>query len=305
MRSDSCPRTAEELYQDLAEQLDAGLHLLPDKPEETADSTLRALWHAAAGAPVSVRRADDLKLRSLNVDEIERLQGLVSQRIAGVPLAYLTGRQHFMGLELLAGREALIPRVETELLGWGALDALQAMAADGDEVVVVDVCTGSGNLALALAYHAPGARVYAADLSAEAVALARRNAHAQQLQDRVEIREGDLLAPFNEPAFLGQVDLLVCNPPYISSGKVDAMPPDIIGHEPRLAFDGGPIGIQVVGRLIREAPRFLRKGGCLAFEVGVGQGAALMKRMSADRRYARLRPIQDGAGAVRAILAEV
>lgn len=305
MRSDSCPRTAESLYQDLAEQLDAGLRLLPDKPEETAESTLRALWHAAAGAPVSVRRADDLELQSLNVDEIERLQGLVAQRIAGVPLAYLTGRQHFMGLELLAGREALIPRVETELLGWGALEALQAMAVDGDEIVVVDVCTGSGNLALALAHHAPGARVYAADLSAEAVALARRNALAQQLQDRVEIREGDLLAPFDEPAFLGQVDLLVCNPPYISSGRVDGMPPDIIGHEPRLAFDGGPIGIRVVGRLIREAPRFLRKGGCLAFEVGLGQGSALMKRMSADKRYSRLRPIQDGTGAVRAILAEV
>jgi len=127
--------------------------------------------------PVSAQKAGGLALRSLNAAEIERLRELILQRIAGIPLAYLTGRQHFMGLDLFAGREALIPRMETELLGWGALEALHGLAADGDEVVVVDVCTGSGNLALALAFHAPKARVYAADLSGEAVALARRNAH--------------------------------------------------------------------------------------------------------------------------------
>jgi len=294
----------KKLYHDLAEQLSAGLRLLPDKPEETPDSTLCALWHTAAGVPVSAQKAGGLALRLLNATEIERLRELISQRIAGIPLAYLTGRQHFMGLDLFAGREALIPRMETELLGWGALEALQGLAADRDKVVVVDVCTGSGNLALALAFHAPKARVYAADLSREAVALARRNTHYLQLQDRVEFREGDLLAPFDEPGFHGCVDLLVCNPPYISSGKVDTMPHEIIGHEPRLAFDGGPFGIRIVERLIREAPRFLRKGGCLAFEVGLGQGSAFMKRLAGDKRYSRLRPIEDGAGAVRAIVAE-
>ena len=211
-----------------------------------------------------------------------------------------------MGLDLLAGREALIPRMETELLGWGALDALRNRgAANSAEVVVVDVCTGSGNLALALAFHAPKARVYGGDLSGEAIALARRNALHLQLQHRVEFRQGDLLAPFDEPRFLGHVDLLVCNPPYISSRKVDTMPHEIVGHEPRLAFDGGALGIRVVERLIREAPRFLRDGGCLAFEVGLGQGSAILKRLSADRRYSRLRPIQDRAGAIRAIVAEV
>jgi release factor glutamine methyltransferase len=295
----------EKLFHDLMEQLSAGLQLLPDKPEETADSTLRALWHTAAGVPMSAQKASGLALRMLNAAEIERLQELILERVAGIPLAYLTGRQHFMGLELFAGREALIPRMETELLGWGALDALRALATDRDEAVVVDVCTGSGNLALALASHAPEAQVYAADLSGEAVALARRNAEYLQLQSRIEFRVGDLLAPFDEPAFHGNVDLLVCNPPYISSSKVETMPREIIGHEPRLAFDGGPFGIRIVERLIREAPRFLRNGGCLAFEVGLGQGPALMKRMSGDQRYSRLYSIEDGAGAVRAIVAEV
>jgi release factor glutamine methyltransferase len=178
------------------------------------------------------------------------------------------------------------------------------VAAGRDKVVVVDVCTGSGNLALALAFHAPMAQVYASDISGEAVALARRNALHLQLQDRVEIREGDLLAPFDDPSFHGQVDLLVCNAPYISSGKVDAMPQEIVGHEPRVAFDGGPFGIRIVERLMREAPKFLRSGGCLAFEVGLGQGPAFLKRLSTNKRYSRLRSFGDGAGAVRAIVAE-
>ena len=296
----------EKLYHDLAAQLSTTLHLLPDKPEETPDSTLRALWHAATGVPVSARNATGVALPLLTAADAERLQGLVRQRIAGTPLAHLTGRQHFMGLDLLAGREALIPRMETELLGWAALDALRnGGAANRDEVMVVDVCTGSGNLALALAFHAPTARVCASDLSEEALALARRNTLHLQLQHRVEFRQGDLLAPFDEARFLGHIDLLVCNPPYISSRKVDTMPHEIVGHEPRLAFDGGAFGIQVVERLMREAPRFLRQGGCLAFEIGLGQGSAILKRLSADKRYSRLRPVQDAAGAIRAIVAEV
>jgi len=294
----------KELYRDLVEQLCAAVNMLPDKAEETPETTVCALWQAAAGVPVSVQNVNELALVPLDAVQIERLQELVLQRIAGIPVAYLTGRQRFMNLEFLAGPEALIPRRETELLGWAALDVLHGMAADRAQVVVVDVCTGSGNLALALTHHAAKARVYAADLSAEAVSLACRNAHHLSLEHRVEFRVGDLLSPFDEPCFHRSVDLLVCNPPYISSGKVDAMPHEIIRHEPRVAFDGGPLGIRIIQRLIGEAPRFLRAGGCLAFEVGLGQGPGFVKRLSADGRYAGVRPIEDAAGAIRAIVAE-
>ncbi len=293
------------LYQKMVAQLSAGLSLLPDKPEETPDSTLHTLWHTAAGMPMSVQKACAMALQSLDAAGIERLHDLIAQRLAGIPLAHLTGRQHFMGLDMLAGREALIPRKETELLGRGALEVLQRLATAREEVIVVDVCTGSGNLALALAFHAPKAQVYAADLSGEAVTLAQRNAQHLRLEDRVEFREGDLLAPFDEPGFHGRVDLLVCNPPYISSKKVDTMPREIIGHEPRLAFDGGPLGIRIVERLMREAPRFLRKGGCLAFEVGLGQGSALLKRLAGNKSYVRQRSLEDEAGDIRVIMAEV
>jgi len=295
--------TESLLFHDMSTRLTAGLSLLPDKPEETPDSTLRALWHAAADAPVSVQKAVALPLPALDADGVERLQTLIAQRVAGIPLAHLTGRQNFMGLELLAGKEALIPRKETELLGRAALDVLRALAAGREEVIVVDVCTGSGNLALALASHVPRARVFGADLSSEAVALAQRNARHLGLQERVEFRAGDLLAPFDEPAFHERLSLLVCNPPYISSKKVDSMPGEIIGHEPRLAFDGGPLGIRIVERLTREAPRFLAAGGFLIFEVGLGQGPALLRRLAGNKSYATLKSFADEAGEIRVILA--
>ena len=168
------------LFRKLTTRFSAGLSLLLDKTEETPESTLRALWHAAADAPVSIEKAGSLPLPELDAFDVNRLQRLIGQRVAGIPLAHLTGRQHFMGLELLAGEEALILRREAELLGRGALEVLQGLEAGRDEGTVVDVCTGSGNLALAW--------VFTADLSGEAVALALRNGHHLGLEARVEFR---------------------------------------------------------------------------------------------------------------------
>ena len=279
------------------------LQTLPDKPEETVAATLRTLWHLAAGNALSVEAALRTALSPLDSAAATRLNTLIDQRLTGIPLAHLSGRQHFMGLEMLAGKDALIPRAETELLGGAALALLREMATAQGRVTVVDVCTGSGNLALALAHHEPKARVFAADLSAEAVGLAGRNAAHLGLQERVELRCGDLLEPFNQPQFHGQVDLLVCNPPYISSQRVDTMSGEISGYEPRLAFDGGPLGVRIVQRLIREAPTYLTSGGWLAFEVGLGQGPAVMKRLSASGSFAQQKGVADADGQIRVLLA--
>jgi release factor glutamine methyltransferase len=285
------------------DELARGLSTLADKPEETPDTTLRALWHLACGNCLSAEAAAETRLPTLDSGAEKRLAELIRQRIAGVPLAHLTGRQRFMGIELLAGKEALIPRHETELLGRGALDLLRRIAGEQVRPLVIDVCTGSGNLALALARHVNSARVFAADLSADAVALARRNAQWLGLGDRVEVREGDLLAPFEQAEFFGNVDLLTCNPPYISSKKVDGMPGEIVGFEPRLAFDGGPLGVKILQRLVREAPRYLKTGGWLAFEVGFGQGRAVMQRLKHTGAYSRVESVSDASGEIRAILA--
>lgn len=283
--------------------LQARLQTLPDKPEETAVSTLRVLWHLAAGRPLSIEAADEKPLPALDTAALARLDELTAQRLSGIPLAHLSGRQRFMGLEMLAGKDALIPRCETELLGRAALDLLHSMASRAGAFRVVDVCTGSGNLALALAHHEPRAQVFAADLSDDAVSLARKNAAHLSLHTRVEFRAGDLLEPFNQPEFHGQVDLMVCNPPYISSQKVDAMAGEISGFEPRLAFDGGPLGVRILQRLIREAPAYLQKGGWLAFEVGLGQGPAVLKRMQASGAFSEHRSVSDAQGEIRVLLA--
>jgi release factor glutamine methyltransferase len=296
-----------ELFLDRCAALAGRLRTLPDKPEETAAATLRTLWQLAAGHALSVTASMGAALPPLDDAGEARLDALIEQRLSGVPLAHLSGRQHFMGLEMLAGKEALIPRHETELLGSAALEVLRELAAGSDDthgVKVVDVCTGSGNLALALAHHEPKARVFAADLSADAVDLARRNAIHLGLQTRIELRVGDLLGPFNQPQFHGQVDLLVCNPPYISSKKVETMSDEISGFEPRLAFDGGPLGIGILNRVIREAPLYLRQGGWLAIEVGLGQAVATVKRMQGMGSYRSVRALTNQLGEPRAVLAQ-
>lgn len=291
------------LFATLAAQLADHLHTLSDKPEETVDTTLRALWHLAAGNPLSTDAASEAALPALSVEAEGRLRGFVNSRTGGTPLAHLTGRQRFMGLELLAGKDALIPRRETELLGNAALRLLREVAERQEQPLVVDVCTGSANLAASLAHFVPSARVYAADLSMDAVNLARRNLEWLELTDRAEVRQGDLLEPFESELFWERVDLLVCNPPYISSKRVEAMPEEIAGFEPRLAFDGGPLGVRILNRLVREAPRFLRKGGWLAFEVGLGQGRAVLQRLNIGGEYSDVESVLDTSGDVRAIIA--
>ncbi len=293
------------LYERWLLRLREGLQSLPDKPEEHPVSAMRALWLRAAGVQVSAEAAGEQTLPALTPQQQLQLAHWVGKRLTGMPLAHITERQRFMGLELLAGPQALIPRRETELLGEAAAQLLQSASAAGRGAMALDVCTGSGNLAFGIAARVPGASMFAADLSEDAVALARRNAVHLKLQSRVELRQGDLLAPFDTPEFLGRIDVLVCNPPYISSGKLGSMPGEIADFEPPLAFDGGPFGIRILQRLLREAPRFLRPGGWLAFEVGLGQGPAVIKRLVPASGFGEVRPLLDGQGQVRALLAQV
>jgi release factor glutamine methyltransferase len=277
---------------------------LPDKPEETPEGVLCALWATACGAPVSVDRAVDAPLPALDKESRERLRELIERRKAGVPLAHLTERQMFLGLEMLAGPEALIPRKETEILGRAALAKINCMARERGALIVIDLCTGSGNLALAYACYEPQARVHASDLLAEAVALARRNVEFLGLGERVALRLGDLLAPFEDPQFVARCDFLSCNPPYISSAKLKEMHPEIARHEPQAAFDGGVYGVSVLMKVLRQAPRFLRPGSWLGLEVGHGQGEGIARQLAKNPAYAAVETYVDAAGEVRAILAK-
>jgi len=189
-------------------------------------------------------------------------------------------------------------------LGRAALAKIGCMARKRGPLMVIDACTGSGNLALAYAHYEPQAHVYASDLSPEAVTLAKRNCEFMGLGERVEVKLGDLLDPFDNPSFLGRCDFLSCNPPYISAAKVKAMHPEISRHEPEAAFNGGVYGVSILMKLVRNAPRFLRPGGWLGFEVGHGQGAGLARQLEKIPAFAGVETYADATGEIRAILAK-
>lgn len=295
--------TQSDLYTELLLEISNSRTYLADKPEESPESALRALWFLAAGDPRAVERCLDDKLPTLSKESEIRLRNFFREHLQGMPLAHITGRQQFMGIEMLVGPEALIPRKETEILGTAVLKILRVIVSELGQANVIDLCTGSGNLALALAYHEPNCRIFAADLSPDAVSLAQRNAIHLSLQDRVTFSVGDLFAPFDSEHFVGLTDLVVCNPPYITSQRVSEMPSEVSNHEPRLAFDGGPLGLSIVLRLISEAPKYLKHGGWLGFEVGLGQAKFIRQRLERNNEYGEIQTLSDKDGNERVLLA--
>lgn len=206
----------------------------------------------------------------------------------------------FMNVELELAPGVLVPRAETELLGRTALDLLAKGPAGP---TVIDMCCGSGNLGLALASALPAARLYASDLTDETVALARRNVARLGLAERVHVGQGDMFAGLAGLGLEGEVDVVVCNPPYISTGKLETDSAHLLESEPREAFDAGPYGISIHQRLIAEAPAFLKSGGWLAFEFGAGQDRQAKVLLTRARAYDAIEMIADDTGAPRVAIA--
>ncbi len=202
--------------------------------------------------------------RTLTEAELDTLRPLVKRRAAREPLQHLVGSVDFCGLQLAVNSSVLIPRPETEVLLQVALSFLDAEHAAS----ALDVGTGSGAIVLALARARPLIRCVATDLSEEALALARQNAAHAGLDRRVEFRKGDLLAPLRDGE---SFDLIVSNPPYIPSGEIDGLQPEVRDHDPRLALDGGADGLDVIRRLAAVAPSHLAPGGVLLMEIGHDQ----------------------------------
>ena len=210
--------------------------------------------------------------RPLTGEERDRFRGLVQRAREHEPVQYLVGSAGFYGLDLDVSPSVLIPRPETETLVEAALTSLKNAGRSDAELRVLDLCTGSGAIALALASHLPKATVIASDLSEDAAAVARANASKLGLSERVDVRVGDLfLAVADEPPF----DLIACNPPYIPSAEVDRLDRNVRDYEPRLALDGGANGLDVIHRLLADAPAHLVAGGLLLAEMQFDQGPTL------------------------------
>lgn len=200
-----------------------------------------------------------LMLESVDGAAAGRFRTLVRRRRAGVPLQYLEGTVQFGPIELLIDPRALIPRPETEQL-W----ELVVRHYDGMPQVVVDLCTGSGNLALACKWAWPRASVIAVDASPDAAELAGANVAFTGLD--VEVLVGDLFAPLPD-RLRGAVDVLVANPPYLGVDEVASLPVEVRDHEPRAALVAGAEGDEVVRRIAEGAPRWVRPGGLVACEI--------------------------------------
>lgn len=214
--------------------------------------------------------------------------------------AYSKGRTVFMGLELLVAPGALVPRPETELLGTTALGALGQMNLPAPRVV--DMCCGAGNLACAIAHYVPTARVWASDLTDGCVEVARRNVAYHGMADRVSVLQGDLFSAFSGLELDGTIDAIVCNPPYISEKRLEGDRAHLTELEPREAFAAGPYGLSIHMRVIKEAPRYLRRGGILLFEVGLGQDRQVMGLLERSKAYEHIRAVTNETGGGRVVV---
>jgi len=228
--------------------------------------------------------------KPLGPEELARYRELVKRRGEGEPTAYLTGAKEFYGHALRVDARALIPRPETELLVETALAALP------DEGAALDLCTGSGCVAVALALARPRARVTAVDLSAEALQLAREN--AEGLGAQVTLLEGDLFAPVPAEA---RFDVVTANAPYVPTGELAGLAREL-RREPRLALDGGPDGLAVLRRLVRDAPPFLRPGGALLLEMHESHATPL-PALCREAGFASAEVRRDLAGLPRLVVA--
>ncbi len=253
-----------------------------DAPRQTAETLLMMVLGVDRAALYT--RAD-----GLTSSEARMFGRALCQRCAGTPLQHLTGNQAFRRITVQARPGVFVPRPETEVLVGAALDAI----VNVEEPTVVDVGTGTGAVALSIAVEHPGARVFATDLSAEAVDLAQEN--ATRLGVGVTVCGGDLFDPLPRE-LRGRVDLVVSNPPYVSPAEYEDLPAEVRA-DPRLALVGGT---PLIERLAGEAAGWLRSGGVLALEIGASRRAEVTRVL--ERTYAQVRILPDLAGRDRVAL---
>jgi release factor glutamine methyltransferase len=203
----------------------------------------------------------------LSGSAVERYRQFVARRAAREPLAYIAGHKEFFSLDFEVTPAVLIPRPETETLVSVGLEVI----AGRSELVVVDLGTGSGAIAAAIAANAPGTRIVATDISQESLEVARRNAARFGYSDRIEFRRGDWWAALGGIGIEGAVDLVVSNPPYIEDAALDSLAPEISVFEPRIALAGGADGLNFYRRILGGLRRFLKRQGQLLVEIGADQ----------------------------------
>jgi release factor glutamine methyltransferase len=237
----------------------------------------------------------------LSPREMDLVRGYMEKRLNRYPLWHLVGSVEFFGITLRVNDRVLIPRPETELLVELALKELDMAAREGVRYVA-DVGTGSGNIAIAVAKSRSDVFVYATDVSSDALALAEANARANGVDGAISLLRGDLLAPFAS-AGRDRLDMILSNPPYVSADEWAALPPEVREREPKIALSGGEDGLEIIRRLVAEAPCCLTQGGRLLMEVGSGQAGVVREIIERSGAYGRTEIHRDYSGIERVVLA--
>jgi release factor glutamine methyltransferase len=245
--------------------------------------------------------------RRLSAEEFGQMLRSLQRREGREPLAYILGAREFWSLPFAVSPDVLVPRPETETLVEAALAAWTEMTStainpQSPAPVVVDLCTGSGAVAIVLATEIPTARVLATDVSWRALRAARANALRHGVAERITFLRGDLWGAVNGQAPEGSVDLVVANPPYVPTHELATLMPEV-QWEPRLALDGGTDGLRVIREIVATSPDRIRPGGFLLLEIGADQAKVVQAFVAASGRWQPPRLWRDLAGRPRVVAA--
>jgi release factor glutamine methyltransferase len=222
--------------------------------------------------------------------QLDKLHELVKRAVLHEPVAYLTGKTEFYSLELEITSDCLIPRPETELLVQRAIEFLRTRSGIQ---YICDLCTGSGCIAVAIAKNFPEARVTATDISAAALEVAARNVEKHRLTEHVRLLCGDLFEPVIQQLDVGQFDLIVCNPPYVSTAEYEKLDKNVKDYEPESALLAGEDGLDVYRRIIEKVDNFLKPGAALMLEIGYAQGPAIKDLLEQIAAFAEIKIEKD------------
>jgi release factor glutamine methyltransferase len=231
--------------------------------------------------------------RLLEEGELGRFKGYITRRIQREPVAYIVGKKEFWSMDFEVAPGVLIPRPETETLVQAALMIVPAEPTPAPSRIL-DLGTGSGAVVVAMASERPGHKFYAVDRSEEVLSVAQGNARAHGLDKNITFLEGNWFDPVQDQG--ARFDVIVSNPPYISTRELEELPPEISQHEPREALDGGPDGLDAIRLIVREASDHLAPGGWLLFEIGHDQWVGVEKLMSAAKTYMDMDVMKDYGG---------
>ncbi len=234
----------------------------------------------------------------LEEDECEKYFRLMDVRAQGMPVQYITGEQEFMGLPFKVNRHVMIPRQDTEVLVERALHELSEWKSGIRGFHVLDLCCGSGAIAVAIARHVKKRRIkiFASDISWNAVSVAKENAVRNNVGGIIRFAEGDLFDAFPKSRGKRQFDLIISNPPYIPSEILPHLMREVREHEPMAAFDGGPFGTEYYEKILKGAPCYLRKNGLILLEIGCDQAGVVSDIAAGTGFYDPVHIIKDLTG---------